>query len=82
MELIAGGGLGAGVMPGIGAIVEAGDAFSGMGVGVALLTGEGVAIGMPGMGAIAGCAARPGETFRTVKTATTPTRVKSKRTSR
>jgi hypothetical protein len=45
---------GVGDIPGIGAIVAAGD---GDGAGTVLLRGAGVLIGMPGMGAIVGSAA-------------------------
>ncbi len=81
VEPVAGGGLGAVVMPGIAAIVGTGVAFAGAGVGVAFLAGAGVGIGMPGMGAIVGCAAKTGETLRTVRKAATLKRVASKRTS-
>jgi hypothetical protein len=46
-----------GDIPGIGAIVAAGD---GDGVGTVLFRGAGVLIGMPGMGAIVGSAAIAG----------------------
>lgn len=81
MEPVAGAGLGAVVMPDIGAIVGTGDAFAGAGVGAAFLAGAGVVIGMPGMGAIVGWAAKTGETVRMIKTAATLKRVASKRTS-
>ena len=72
---------GAIVMPGTGAIVGTGDAFAGAGAGVAFVAGAGVAIGMPGMGAIVGCAAKAGEMVEAIKTAATAKRVASKRTS-
>ena len=41
----------------MGLMVGAGEAFAGAGVGVACFAGAGVDIGMPGIGAIVGCAA-------------------------
>ncbi len=82
IEFVGGDGLGAAVMPGIGAIVGAGKGFAGAGVGEGFFTGAGVAMGMPGIGAIVGCAARPGETDRTVRTAAMLKRMASKQTSR
>ena len=83
----AGDGLGAVVIPGIGAIVAAGDGFAdgaagaGVGVGVFFFAGAGVAIGIPGMGAIVGCAATAGEVVRVMRNAATAKRVASKGTS-
>jgi hypothetical protein len=77
-----GAGLGAVVMPGIGAIVGTGEAFGAADGDVAFLTGAGVAIGIPGIGAIVGCAAKTGEKVRAVRTAATLKRVTSKWTSR
>ncbi len=68
--IVGGGELGAIVMPGIGAIVAAGAGVACFaGAGVAFFAGACVAIGMPGIGAIAGCAARTGEAVRTIKAA-------------
>ena len=64
-----GAGLGAGVIPGVGAIVGAGDVFAGAGAGVRFFIGAGVAIGIPGMGAIVGCAATPGDAVRAIENA-------------
>ena len=66
MELIAGAGVG----------------VAGAGVGDAFLAGAVVGIGIPGMGAIVGCAASPGDMVMRVKTAATLMRMGSKRTSR
>ena len=74
-----GDGLGASVMAGIGAIVGAGEGFGAAG---AFFAGAGVPIGMPGIGAIVGCAARTGEMVETIKIAATLKRVASKGTSR
>ena len=79
--IVGGGGLGAIVMLGIGAIVGAGDAFVAAGVGALFFTGAGVAIGIPGMGAIVGCAATTGEAVRTIQNAAMANRVTSKGTS-
>jgi hypothetical protein len=79
--IVAGGALGALVIPGIGAIVGDGEGFGTAGGGVAFFAGAGVVIGIPGMGAIVGCAATPGDTVARRKTATTLKRVASKRTS-
>lgn len=78
---VAGGELGAVVMPGIGAIVGAGDGFAAVVAGSVFFAGAGVAIGIPGMGALVGCAARAGETATETKKAAMPRRVTSNGTS-
>jgi hypothetical protein len=69
MEPVGGDGLGAAVV-----------AVAGVGVG--FFTGAGVAMGMPGIGAMVDCAAIPGDTVSRVKTAATLKRMASKQTSR
>jgi hypothetical protein len=70
------------VIPGIGAIVGVGEGFAAFGAGVAFFAGAGVAIGIPGMGAIVGWAAKLGETVTRTKKAAMLRRVASKSTSR
>ncbi|HWT07327.1 MAG TPA: hypothetical protein VN224_16290 [Xanthomonadales bacterium] len=81
IDAIGGGGLGAIVMPGIGAIVGTGDAFAAAGLGVLFFTGAGVAVGIPGMGAIVGWAATPGGAASAIENAVTARRTASKGTS-
>jgi hypothetical protein len=80
--IVGGGGLGAIVMPGIGAMVGVGEGFATVGAGAAVLRGAGVAIGIPGMGAIVGCAAMLGETVPKTTQAAMLRRMASKGTSR
>ena len=49
-----GAGLGGVVIPGIGAMVGSGDGFAAAGGGVLFFFGAGVAVGIPGIGAMVG----------------------------
>jgi hypothetical protein len=68
---------GAIVMPGIGAVGGAGDDFAGAGAGVLFCLGAGVA-GIPGIGAIVGCAESAGDAVKAIENAAMAKRVASK----
>ena len=63
--------IGTGVGRGLGVIV-----MPGIGAGV-LFLGAGVDIGMPGIGAMVGCAATPGDAVTTIENAATTTKRKA-----